>query len=386
MFDYFTHGLVTGLIVFQTVILVVMLSNMIILRRARRHAPPGEYPMVSVLVPARNEEKNIGRCISSLLAQDYPVFEVLVLDDQSSDDTHRILEKIASNQSKLKVLTGSTPPAGQVGKNWACMQLAQAAQGELLFFTDADTFHQPHTLRLMVTALTGERADLLTGFPRQEIQSWGERLLVPFFTWAFLCFEPLWLAYRLRLAVLSNAVGQMMLFRKAAYRAIGGHGSVGSEIVDDIMLAGKIKSAGLRWRVVHVTDLISCRMYRGSREAFEGFSKNYFAAFGYRLLVYLFVFLWLGVTFWEPLIVLMLMILRLIPLVHLDLLAACIGLELLVWLIPYIEMGLPVGLGLIYPVTILANDVAAANSLRLSLTGRLTWKGRPLARPKWKWL
>ena len=93
---------------------------------------------------------------------------------------------------------------GQVGKNWACSQLAHQAQGELFFFTDADTLHQPGTLRAIVTALMGEQADLLTGFPRQEVHTWGERLLVPFFSWALLCFIPLALAYRLRLPVLSS--------------------------------------------------------------------------------------------------------------------------------------------------------------------------------------
>ena len=386
MADYLTHALILHIIIFQAIILMFILSNIWFLHRARRHAPPLVFPKVSILVPARNEEKNIADCIRSLLTQDYPSFEVLALDDQSSDLTRSILEQIASTQPKLKVLVGSPLPEGRLGKNWACSQLARQAQGDLLFFTDADTLHQPQTLRLIVTALIGERADLLTGFPCQEMHSWGERLLVPFFSWAFFSFTPLGLAYRLRLPTLSNAVGQMMLFRRVAYQVIGGHDSVGSSIIDDLMLARRIKAAGLRWRVVNIADLIKCRMYPGSRAAFNGFAKNLFAAFDFRLLSFFFAFLWLAVMFWEPLIVLVLSVFGQAPRARLDELAVCVGLSLLLWLIPYIELGIPFVLALLYPITLLANEVAAFQSLRLSLAGRLAWKGRKLARPHWKWL
>ena len=386
MAAYFSHELIFHLIIFQMVILVVLVSNLLILQRIRRHVLPLKLPMVSILVPARNEEKNIALCVRSLLAQDYPAFEVLVLDDDSSDGTRPILEKLAKDQPRLKILSGNPPLEGLLGKNWACVQLAQAAQGDLLFFTDADTFHQPQTLRAIVTAMAGGQADLLTGFPRQELQTWTERLLVPFFSWAVLCFNPLWLAYRLRLPALSTAVGQMMVFRQEAYRAIGGHARAGSSIVDDLALAKSIKAAGLRWRVADVTDLITCRMYHESGEALDGFTKNFFAAFDFRLLAYLFVFVWLAVMFWEPLIILVLLAAGHAPGARLIELCACIGLSLLVWLIPYLAMRLPPGLALLYPLTILANELVAFRSLRLSLAGHLTWKGRRLPRPKWKWL
>jgi chlorobactene glucosyltransferase len=386
MIDYFTRSLIIHLIIFQAVVLLVILSNIWILRRTRGHAPPPVWPRVSILVPARNEERAIAGCIQSLLAQDYPAFEVLALDDQSSDATGSILEQIARTQPKLKVLAGSPPPEGILGKNWACAQLAQQAQGDLLFFTDADTLHQPHSLRLIVTALTGEQADMMTGFPRQEVHSWGERLLVPFFTWAFYCFIPLGLAYRSRLPALSIAAGQMLLFRRQAYQAIGGHGGLGSSIIDDLTLARKIKAAGLRWRVTHISDLITCRMYHGSRQALDGFSKNLFAAFDFRLLPFAFVFIWLAVMFLEPLIILVLSALGQEPQAQAGELAVCVGLAWLVWLIPYVELGVPFYLALLYPLNILANEAAAFQSLRLSLSGGLVWKDRLIGRPRWRWL
>jgi len=386
MATYFTHNLILHLIIFQIVILLVMISNMRITHLARRHSAPVTFPMVSILVPARNEEKNIARCVQSLLAQDYPKFEVLVLDDQSTDNTRSILEKLSHIHSRLKVLDGDPPPGNQVGKNWACSQLARKAQGELLFFTDADTFHQPETLKTIVTALEAEQADLLTGFPRQEVHTWGERFLVPFFSWAILCFNPLALAYRLRFPALSTALGQMMLFRREAYLTIGGHEGVRSSIVDDLMLARKIKSHGLRWRVIFIADLISCRMYRNSKDTINGFAKNLFAAFDFRLLPFLFVFIWLAIMFWEPLIILMFMSFGQTPHIQASYLFICLGLSMVLWLLPYIYMGIPYGLALLYPVTILAIEWVAFISLRNSLTGNLSWKDRKIPGAHWKWV
>jgi chlorobactene glucosyltransferase len=386
MVDYFTHDLIYHLIIFQSVTLLVILSNIWITRRVRHHSPPDVFPMVSVLIPARNEERSIASCVRSILAQDYPSFEVLVLDDQSSDGTRAILEKMAISQPALKILPGEPPSGNQVGKNWACSQLARQAKGDLLFFTDADTLYRSDTLKTVVTTLMGEQADLLTGFPRQEVHTWGERLLVPFFSWVFLCFIPLTLAYKLRLPFLSIAVGQMMLFRREAYLSIGGHDSIGSSVVDDMSLARQIKAKRLSWRVSYIADLVSCRMYHSSREAMDGFTKNLFAAFDYRLLPFLFAFIWLFVMFWEPLIVLALMISGLVTQAQPTAIVACLALSILLWLIPYSEMRIQFFLAFLYPLTILANIGVAYRSLVHSLRGHTTWKGRTIARTRWKWL
>ena len=172
MGSYFTHDLICHLVVFQAVLLLIVLGNIFLIRRTRRHSPPDVLSFVSVLVPARNEERSISRCIQSLLAQDYPSFEVLVLDDSSTDGTRAILIEIAASQPRLVILEGQPPASGLVGKSWACTQLAGRAKGDLLYFTDAETWHRPDALRLLVTALLGERADLLTGFPRQEMRTY----------------------------------------------------------------------------------------------------------------------------------------------------------------------------------------------------------------------
>ena len=385
MVDYFTRALINHLIIFQGVLLLVILSNIWITHRIRRYPTPEVYPMVSILIPVRNEERCIGDCLQSLLAQDYPSFEVLVLDDQSSDGTRAILEKIAAAQPKLRILDGEPPTDKQVGKNWACCQLARQAQGDLLYFTDADTHSRSDTLKIIVTSLIGEGADLLTGFPRQEVHTWGERLLVPFFSWAFLSFIPLSLAYKLQFPFLSIAVGQMMLFRREAYLAIGGHEGVSSSMVEDISLARQVNKKRLRWRVAYVADLISCRMYQTSREAVDGFTRNLFAAFDYRLIPFLFAFIWLFMMFLEPLMVLVVRAAGGASPAQPAALAACLALSILLWLVPYAEMRIPVWLSFLYPVTIVANIGVALRSLVYTLRGRVTWKDRAIDKPRWRW-
>lgn len=383
---YLAHDLIFHLIVFQAIILLVILSNLWIMRRARRHPPPTVYPLVSILIPARDEERNIARCVQSLLAQDYPAYEVLVLDDGSSDGTRSILDALALTQPRLRVLSGSPLPEGFLGKSWACSQLSKHARGELLLFTDADTTFMPDALKSLVATLDGEGADLLTGLPRQEVHTWGERLLVPFFSWVLLSLTPLALVYRLRKPALAIAVGQMLLLRRKAYQAVGGHESLGASIVDDLTLTRRIQAAGFRWRAAHIADLVSCRMYHSSGEALNGFIKNLFAAFDFRLLLFLFAFFWLAMMFWEPLIVLLLRIFGQAPQAQVGALIGCVGLAVSLWLIPYIALRIPFGLAFLYPLTILANEVAACQSLRRSLSGTLSWKGRKMTRPRWRWL
>jgi chlorobactene glucosyltransferase len=386
MAHYFTQDLLIHLIIFQSALILIIISNLIVTRRTRRHSPPADLPKVSLLVPARNEEKHISICLESLLIQDYPSFEVVVLNDQSSDQTGVILADLVRTHPELRVLDGTALPPDKVGKNWACSQLAEAARGKLLFFTDADTYHHPRTLMDSVTALLGEGADLLTGFPRQILKTPGERLLVPFFSWAALAFIPLGLAYRIRMPAFSIAVGQMMLFRRETYEYIGGHSGVSSSIVDDLDLARIVKREGFRWRVVSIADRISCRMYQDGEDALAGFVKNMFAAFDFRMLPFAFVMTWLGIMFWEPLLILFLKLIGYVPEASPIQLAACLILAILVWALPYLHLGIPVRYSIYYPAVILSNIYAGILSIRHSLSGNLEWKGRLLTLKRWKWI
>ena len=135
-----------------------------------------------------------------------------------------------------------------------------------------------------------------------------------------------------------------------------------------------------------IADLISCRMYISNREAVNGFTKNLFAAFNFHLLPFLFVFTWLAVMFWEPLIILLVSLSGQPVQAQAHELVACLGLSLLLWLIPYADMRMPLWLACLYPFTILANDVVAIRSLWHTLGGHLSWKGRAIPPPRWRWL
>ena len=145
-----------SLAIFTAVLLCIALSNWRTLRRLGSYPDPTRWPRVSVLVPARNEETNIGPCVRSLLAQEYPALEVVVLNDNSTDRTGAILAELAADDVRLRVLSGQPLPEGWLGKHWACHQLGQAATGDLLLFTDADTRHGPHSVRSGVAALQAE--------------------------------------------------------------------------------------------------------------------------------------------------------------------------------------------------------------------------------------
>jgi chlorobactene glucosyltransferase len=375
----------TSLVVFRLVLLLIALRNLRALRRLGEWGLPPRFPRLSVPVPARNEETNIDPCVRSLLAQEYPDFEVLVLDDESSDATAQILASLAAEDDRLQVLKGRPLPSDWLGKHWACHQLAQAAQGELLVFTDADTRHHPHTLRDAVAALLAEEAHVASALPQQIAGSWAERLIVPVIPWAIFSFVPLGLAYRLQRPALSATVGYFMLFRRQAYEEVGGHAAVRQHAADDIALGRRIVTHGLRWRLVDGAKHIRCRMYHSYHQVFEGFSKNLIAAFEYRVLIFVFVWLWVGILFLEPVIVLALGLTQAVPNLSLGLAATGVGVSLVLWGLTHWRLGFPLYLALLYPLTIILTVIIAMFSMVLTVAGRTTWKGRmlPSARVRW---
>lgn len=373
-------------VAFVVCLVFIALSNWRLLRRLDCYPPTTSTPRVSMLVPARNEEAHIGDCVRSLLAQDYPDYEVLVLDDHSNDRTWEILAAISAEDIRLRVLAGEELPEGWLGKHWACQQLADAATGELLLFTDADTRHGPQSVRHGVAALQAERADLLTALPHQETVTWAEQLVVPVMSWSILTFLPLALAYRSSSPALSATVGQYMLFRQSAYGQAGGHAAVRNDPVDDIALGRRIKAQGLRWRLADAARDVRCRMYQNAGQVFEGFSKNLFSGFGHRLLPFIAVWLWLGTVFLLPVGVLLKALLG-FPMPALDLAVALAGVAagLVSWGLCHVRFGFPLYLTPLYPITLLLALVIAVRSVTLVLRERTTWKGRRLIQHSVRW-
>jgi chlorobactene glucosyltransferase len=367
--------------------LITVVFNSLTVHRFDHYPKTNHTPRVSVLVPARNEERNIETCISSLLEQDYPDFEIIVLDDHSADETLAILNRLASIDNRLQIIEGRPIPDGWLGKHWACHQLDRAASGELILFVDADTHHTPAMLMASVSALYSEKADLVTAFPREEVVTWGERLLVPVIGFGIFTFIPILLVQKLRLAALSVTIGQFMLFRRKAYDAVGGYEAVRAEVVDDMVLGRRIISNGLEWRLLDGTHHVSCRMYRGFWEAVSGFSKSLFAVFDYRILPYFIGWLLVGTAFIEPA---MSLVTRWAgyPLtsIPIEYSAISVILSIILWMIAYRRFKFPAYLVFYYPLSLMLFIAVVIRSFFQTATGTATWKNRLLDRVAMRWL
>lgn len=276
-----------------------------------RPAQPDDSPTVSLLIPARNEAKVIGPTVAHLLAQNYPNFEIILLDDNSSDGTAATARQAAGADPRLRVLSGQPLPAGWLGKNWACHQLAQAATGDWLIFTDADVRWSSGALSALLAQAQPTRADLLTVWPTQQTITWGERLVVPLMALAIWGYLPLPLVHHTRLAAFAAANGQCLAFRRAAYTQIGGHEPVRATVLEDVTLARRVKAAGLRLRMVDGAGLISCRMYPDWSAVLSGYAKNILAGYGnsvallllaalFHWLLFLLPWLWLALGWLTP--------------------------------------------------------------------------------------
>jgi len=253
-------------------------TNLRALGRRRRANPPlpAPPPFVSMLVPARDEERNIGACVASLAAQEYPAdrFEVLVLDDRSGDRTGAIVAALAAEHPTVRLLRGGALPDGWGGKAHACQQLADAARGDWLLFTDADTVHAPGMLRATLGAALAGNAEALTALPRERAESFGERLLVPQLFFFLLALQPLALLERAGETRFVFANGQFFLVARDLYRRAGGHAAVRAQLMEDLALGLRCKRVGARILLLDGGDWLSCRMYDGFPATWHGFVRS----------------------------------------------------------------------------------------------------------------
>jgi len=218
-------------------------------------------PLVSVLIPARNEEKNIRRILNSIIKQDYLNLEILVLNDNSTDATGRIVEEFVKKDSRVKLIQGAPLPQGWKGKCFACHQLSKIAKGSYFVFTDADTLHYPNSISSSLAAILKDNVDVISVYPRQIAVTFSERMSVRFINFIILSFMPLILVRHTKFPFFSTAIGQFLLFKREAYEKSGGFESVKAEILEDINISKQVKRCGLRIMVYDGSDSIFCRMF-----------------------------------------------------------------------------------------------------------------------------
>jgi len=270
-------------------ILANFIVNNIIFKNTKNYKLPKDTvdnpPLVSVLIPARNEEKNIYRCLRSLAKQDYPNIEILVLDDNSKDKTASVVEKFVSKDKRIKLICGKPLKAGWLGKSYACHQLSENAKGDYLLFVDADTLHFPDSVSSALASLICNGLDALSVFPKQIKVTIHERMMVPCANFIILSFLPLILIKKTRYPLFCIAIGQFMLFKRSVYEKIGGHESVKGEILDDVHISKQIKRCGYRFMIFDGRSNVYCRMYRSFKEVIRGYTRAIFAAFDYNILI-----------------------------------------------------------------------------------------------------
>ena len=272
---------------FVTVVALLIVINLVFAFRSQHIAfnsrfalervpPPKVGPLISIIVPARNEARQIEQCVRSLLAQNYPRFEVIVVDDRSGDDTAAIVTRIAAEDRRVRLIAGEALPDGWVGKPWALHQGALQADGEWLLFTDADTKHEPGATAASFVYARGHKLDVLSVLTDQVMITPAERVFLPSILWtiAFAIGSLSAINDPKRESALFN--GQYVLALREAYVAIGGHEAVRNEIAEDLELARRFKNDGrFRTALVNGNGLVHVRMYRSFGELWQGFVKNF---------------------------------------------------------------------------------------------------------------
>ena len=242
---------------------------------------PRRGPLVSILIPARNEEENIEALLEDLEKQEYGNIEVLIFDDESTDRTYEIARSFAAGSSvNAEVLRSEGLPAGWMGKNHACHRLAEEASGDYLLFLDADVSVKPSLIPDSLDFLVRNKLDLLSLFPVQIMKSFGEKLTVPMMNWFLLTLLPMILIRKSKRPSFAAANGQFMLFRSGVYRRYRFHEMLRNQPVEDIHIQREMKKLDRRAATLLSGGQISCRMYTSAREGVIGFSRNVAEFFG----------------------------------------------------------------------------------------------------------
>jgi hypothetical protein len=249
-----------------------------------RRPPAGPPPVrerVAVLLPVRDEATRVEPCLRALLAQTgLRDLQIRVLDDGSTDGTVDVVQAVASGDPRLTVLRGEPLPSGWWGKPYACQQLADDVDADVLVFVDADVVLEPDAVAATVALMRWSGMDLVSPYPRQVAVSAAERLVQPLLEWSFLTMLPMRAAERSPRPSLAAANGQFLAVDTLAYRRAGGHAAVRAEMLEDIALLRAVKRTGGRGGVVDGSAIATCRMYDGWPAIREGYAKSLWSAFG----------------------------------------------------------------------------------------------------------
>jgi chlorobactene glucosyltransferase len=320
------------------------------------------------LIPARNEEQNIIRLLESIDKQDYPHFEAIVLDDNSSDNTYQLCADYAERHPKFSVIKGKDLPSGWLGKNFACHQLAGQANGKYLLYIDADETVTNGLLNSAVHRMHLHKLGLLSLFANQQMLTLSEKLVVPLMHYMLLNLLPLRLVYLVKYPSLAAASGQFMLFDAQVYRNYEWHRLVKHKVVEDIEIIKLMKVASIRVESLLANNLINCRMYSNYPDAIKGFSKNFLAIFNFNVIGFL---VYLLIIIGGPMLVLMTL--------NMPLIMMMAGLIVLSRVMISLLSGQNVWQNILYhPVQMFNLAVISILAVHQHITKTIVWKGRKI--------
>jgi chlorobactene glucosyltransferase len=324
------------------------------------------HDKVSILIPVRDEEASILALLQSIHQQDYHDYEVIILDDNSTDNTYALCVEFAASHSKFSVIKGKPLLNDWLGKNYACYQLAENASGKFMLLLDANTTIANGLINSALHRMYLKNLGLLSLFPNQEMQTIGERLVVPLMHYILLNLLPLQLVYLLRNRGVSAASGQFMLFTADSYRQRQWHHQVKQKVVEAAEIMRAVKGAGYNGETLLANGLISSHMYQGYTEAINGFSKNILAAFNYNVFSLL---IFLVVLLGGPLIIL--------ATLNLNLIVMMCGLIILSRIMISLSAGESAWKNvLLHPIQMFNLMVIAFLAIQRYLTRTTVWKGR----------
>ena len=350
-------------------------SNAIYFRLSRRSKRWREGPMVSVLIPARNEEKRIRPTLDAVFKQDYARYEVIVVDDNSTDGTWAILEEYAAANENMRILKGRPLPEGWKGKPYAMTQLAEKAEGELFVFLDADINPAPDFLSWTAERMRSHGADSLSAYARHRAKTVKEYIFFPLLYLVNFTFLPFWLIKYLKTPLISHAIGQLMAFRREAYEGLGGFEVVKDKILEDIQMARAVKAAGYKHVFLDARKVLAGNMYDSWEHTVAGLKRSIYEYFDKKFypLVILSVFITAFLVLPAPLIPVALIC----GWEHTPWLLAGNAGILIGWGVTIFDRRLPWYVPLFYPVQFLFILVLAWKSVYDDVTGQgYDWKDR----------
>ena len=337
-------------------------------------AAPPKRPRVSVLIPARNEERNLQACLDSVRALDWPDLEILLIDDRSTDGTPRIAADAASADPRVRVLGGSDLPPGWMGKSWALHQAQAQATGEWLLFLDADVTVDPRALKQTWDWAVANGARMVSGYGFLVLATFWEKVIMPVIGGMIVGANPLdEVNDPDHERVVCN--GQFILISREAYGAIGGHEAVKGEIIDDMALARTAKEKRIAYRMLFCRELFRTRMYTSFREIWAGWRKNLFAALGYRWQVAIGVVIFVMWTALLPVVAMFALILHRGPSFVLAAVATSLMLGYRIYASRIFDQ--PWGLFWTHPLgALITAGIFLESAFRGLTRGTVEWKGR----------